>query len=179
MGHVFWAKDLEEQPHGPVRVFFTLMSEFLSHEACMKDTQLSLPAQRTREASTGAAGAGSPPPPVKPAAAIHCTNTGQLRGRSHRAGKPTTVRTGVHLTESVSGPSRSMQLRQRSRTQTDTSENKGPGSAVLKRLGVWLSVDGKGSRPSTVPRPQWALRRPQVTDQSIPAEAGEGTGGAA
>lgn len=38
----------------------------------------------------------------------------------------------------------SMQLRQRSRTQTDTSENKGPGSAVLNALVSGFQLMGKG-----------------------------------
>ena len=51
----------------------------------------------------------------------------------------------------------SVQLRQRSRTQIDTSENKGPGSWGLERSGVWLSVDGKGFPRASCPGPSRLL----------------------
>lgn len=46
-----------------------------------------------------------------------------------------------------------MQLRQRSRTQIDTSENKGPVSWGLERSGIWLAVDGKGFPRASCPGP--------------------------
>lgn len=112
----------------------------------MKDTTaVSSSTERTRGRASTGAGAGSPPPPVKPAAATlhqHRAAGGGAQPQGGETGPQS--RPESTFTGECQWSFQSMQLRQRSRTQTDTSENKGPGSAVLNALVSGFQLMGKG-----------------------------------
>lgn len=146
----------------------------------MKDTTaVSSSTERTRGRASTGAGAGSPPPPVKPAAATLHQHRAAVRGAATGQGNRTTVRTGVHLYGRVSVVLPEHAVEAEIKNSDRHLREQRPWVCGLERSGVWLSVDGKGFPRAPCPGPSGLLGG-LWEDRSVhPAEAGEGTGGAA
>lgn len=148
----------------------------------MKDTTaVSSSTERTRGRASTGAGAGSPPPPVKPAAAtLHQHRAaGGGGGAATGRGNRTTVQTGVHLYGRVSVVIPEHAAEAEIKNSDRHLREQRPWVCGLERSGVWLSVDGKGFPRAPCPGPSGLLGG-LWEDRSVPpAEAGEGTGGAA
>lgn len=147
----------------------------------MKDTTaVSSSTERTRGRASTGAGAGSPPPPVKPAAAtLHQHRAAGGGGAATGRGNRTTVQTAVHLYGRVSVVIPEHAAEAEIKNSDRHLREQRPWVCGLERSGVWLSVDGKGFPRAPCPGPSGLLGG-LWEDRSVPpAEAGEGTGGAA
>lgn len=100
---------------------------------------------------------------------------GAATGRGNR----TTVQTGVHLYGRVSVVIPEHAAEAEIKNSDRHLREQRPWVCGLERSGVWLSVDGKGFPRAPCPGPSGLLGG-LWEDRSVPpAEAGEGTGGAA
>lgn len=142
------------------------------HDSCLFQHR-----ENSGRASTGAAQAATSS--GKTCCSLH-QHRAAVRGAATGQGNRTTVPDRSHLYGRVSVVLPEHAVEAEIKNSDRHLREQRPWVCGLERSGVWLSVDGKGFPQSTVPRPQWALRRPLGGQISPPSRGwrrhGRGSG---